>query len=673
MKPTEIEEKLVNKRYLLKEKLGEGGMGQVYLAEDTKLNRPVALKESFKIEDEDVMKAALREAKALAGLKHPNLPAVHDYFDEDDTPYIVMEFISGCDLSSLFVGNDSELSLKLKQTFYSESHLELVSGWLETMFKVVEYLHNQPTPIVHRDIKPSNIIYTANGNLVLIDFGLVKTMPRKGTNFSMSKGILGFSPNYSPLEQHNGEPTSTEADIYAFCATFYHLFTKTKPADVLARLTQIADSKGDPLKLAHLVNPQIPLGISNMLNAGMSIGKDKRPKTIAELRQYTLSSKTEPIGEEHQPFTPGGSSRFYVNFESQPQPSEPQQNQPPIQPGVNPSPPPFMPYYDNNFASQPIAKPRKYWMVWVLLIMLAGSGLGFYLYENSLYGQNKSIVERLTKAAVDDFDTIEKEWGNYESAIKQTSYFKWGLGEVNDSIQKKIDSYADHKIEEYRTGLGKVGKSDDWKRPQQLLQRILANEPNNKEIQANIAYFKGQQDFSMAFAKNADKNTLLNSARKFYEEATRLNPKFGDAYFMIALSHIYGKGRDYTKALENIELASGNGFPFDKRTKAVKGDCLQALADATVDRENARLKAKNVTNIDEAHEFLGELEESLKTIRERYTAAKSLYEEAKGYGTVDKSLKAINTRLEKLDQGIDAVDKLHLLADVLNYAENQNQ
>ena len=208
------------------------------------------------------------------------------------------------------------------------------------------------------------------------------------------------------------------------------------------------------------------------------------------------------------------------------------------------------------------------------------------------------------------------------------------------------------------------------------MEKILANDPSNKDIQSKIAYLKGQQDFAVAFSKGADKNTLFNSAQKYYEEAIRLNPKFGDAYFMIALTHIYGKGRDFTKALENIEFATGNGFPYDKRTKAVKGDCLQAQADATVKMEDTKLKDKNINSLEETHEYLDEVETSLKTIREKYMAAKSLYEEAKGYGTVDNSLKEINARLEKLEEGLDAVDKIHLLADLITIAadnELENQ
>lgn len=667
MEPVIDNKCLCDGRYELKTKLGRGGMGQVFLANDLELNRRVAIKEAFRIEDEDVLKAALKEAQVLAGLRHPNLPAVYDHFVENETPYIVMEFIGGCNLNAIFEGQSNEASLSLREAFHSPGHIGLVTGWLNTMMDVVEFLHTREISIVHRDIKPANILVNESGELVLIDFGLVKVVPTQHTSKSFSTGILGFTECYSPLEQTKGEPTSTEADIYALCATFYHLFTTRKPLDVLERLTVIGETGKDPLTPAHLINPAVPHGISSMLYHGMTIGRESRPKSVPELRQFLPEFDTVILDDEHHArFKPEGFSRFHVELEGE-QKREPERSAEPRKKGCDePQGKDFLP------ERQPSDGRRSRFVAvstaLVMLIMVA-TGFGFFIYENSLYAENQAIVERLNRAAIDDFDTIENELGNYENARTRRTYFRWGLADVGHAIRKKIDAFADHKIEEYRAGQGRVSNSTEWKRAQQLLEKLSADEPDNKEIQANIAYLKGQQSFIAAHQKGADKTASIYAARRSYEEAIRLNPKFGDPYFMIALTYIYAKPRDHAKALENIELAIGNGFPYDKRTRAVKGDCLQELADATVRAESEKFENRSVNDVNQAHGAIEDLEKSLATVKEKYVNAKNLYEEAKGFGTVDRSLREVNIRLQKLDEGLDAVDKLHLLADVAVIAQ----
>jgi serine/threonine protein kinase len=627
---SESQEIVVNKRYIIKEKLGEGGMGQVYLAFDKELKRTIALKEAFESTDSEVLKIAEKEAQTLANLKHTNLPIVYDYFVENNKQYIVMEYISGKNLHEIMQENPA--------FFTDEKNAEI----MKTMLDVLEFLHNHQPPIVHRDIKPLNIKIAENGVLYLLDFGLVKNSILKG-NTTLSK-FFGFSENFSPLEQKSGEITSKEADIYSLCATLYYLYTKTKPSDSMKRANELSKSNPDPLKSVQIFNQNMPPRIAQMIMEGLKLHKENRPQDISILRDILTGSFT---AYHENPFGESGyqqSSSFRINLNSIP-PTEVQVNQP----------------------------KSKRWVVYAILTVILISGFSFYLYENSIYSNNKAIIERLDKSAVDDFDAIEKEWANYEEATKKNSYFKWGIKEVEAKLNEKIFGFANNVIDNYRNGQSPVKKDENlWLRPQKLLEKIQALSPNNNEIKAKMEYLRGQKDFAFAFEKGANKQSLIESSRKHYQEAIKFNSKFGDAYFMIAQTYIYGKERNGNKGIEYLDQAMNNGFPFDKRSKAVKGDCLQDIADETVEKEFAKLKSKNINSDEEAHEFLDEIVLSLKIIREKYITAKTLYEDARGFGTVEKSLSAINNRLAKIDEGIDTVNKIHLLADVVSVTNQED-
>src|SRR5882724_3626553 len=144
--------------YRIIDKLGEGGMGVVYLAEDKHLARRVAIK-FLSSTDHHYRARFIREARAVSALSHPNIATVHDYGETDDgKPFIVMEFINGQRLSDLLEGQGITLARAV----------EIVSAIAEAL---AEAHHHG---IVHRDIKPSNVILTERGQVKVLDFGLVK-------------------------------------------------------------------------------------------------------------------------------------------------------------------------------------------------------------------------------------------------------------------------------------------------------------------------------------------------------------------------------------------------------------------------------------------------------------------------------------------------------------------
>jgi serine/threonine protein kinase len=206
---------LLDGRYRVRKVLGVGGMGRVYLSNDTRLaSRPVAVKEMILgdgIAEKKAIEDFTREATVLARLTHPGIPTLIDHFAENGRHYLVMEFVAGGTLEDALAKAGGKLS-EAQTLRYARQMLE-----------VLDFLHSQTPPIVYRDIKPGNIMIDKDGRAMLIDFGIARFLPKGG------KATMIGSPGYAPPEQYVGtvEPRS---DIYALSATMHHLLTGRDPA-----------------------------------------------------------------------------------------------------------------------------------------------------------------------------------------------------------------------------------------------------------------------------------------------------------------------------------------------------------------------------------------------------------------------------------------------------------
>jgi len=220
-------------RYRIRERIGQGGMGNIYLADDLRLEgRRCALKEvehdrtvPSKLLNE-ARQQFLHEATVLARLDHPNLPKVSDFFSIGPRDYLVMDYIPGKDARTLM------LEAKQKKTFLDEVD---VLGWANQLADALTYLHSQNPPLVHRDVKPSNLKITPNGLLKLVDFGLVKALVPDEMTITVIQGR--GTALYTPLEQYGGDGLHTDirSDIYAYGCTLYHLLTTSPPVDARQR------------------------------------------------------------------------------------------------------------------------------------------------------------------------------------------------------------------------------------------------------------------------------------------------------------------------------------------------------------------------------------------------------------------------------------------------------
>lgn len=289
-------ETVFQSRYRIVRLLGQGGMGAVYEAIDERLETTVALKESL-FADERLRKQFEREAKLLAGMHHPALPRVSDHFAEGDGQFLVMQFIPGDDLSQM---------MARKQGPFPPDQ---VLTWGDQLLDALDYLHTQDPQIIHRDIKPQNLKLTGRGQIILLDFGLAKGQSGGVSVVTTSASIFGYTPNYAPLEQIQGQGTDARSDIYALSATLYHLMTGVKPPDALTRAAALVNAQPDPLMPANQISGSVGPEVANVLARAMSQNRDQRYPTAVVMRDalkgtaeaVTLVGKSEAATILHAP------------------------------------------------------------------------------------------------------------------------------------------------------------------------------------------------------------------------------------------------------------------------------------------------------------------------------------------------------------------------------------
>lgn len=209
---------IISQKYKIIKLLGEGGVGKTYEAEDLNTSQKVAIKivALRQVKDWKILELFEREAKILAFLEHPNIPKYIEYFhidtDENRYFYLVRELVTG----------DSLFDLVQQGWRVNEEDVKQIAIQI---LKILQYLHQQTSPIIHRDIKPQNLIRSENGQIYLVDFGSVQEVYRQSlSGNSTFVGTLG----YMPPEQLRGQ-TSLASDLYSLGATLIFLLTKTNP------------------------------------------------------------------------------------------------------------------------------------------------------------------------------------------------------------------------------------------------------------------------------------------------------------------------------------------------------------------------------------------------------------------------------------------------------------
>jgi serine/threonine protein kinase len=260
---------ILGRRYRVVRVEGTGGFGTIYKAQDTRFQsgRFVAVKEMSDVyldarEKAWALQSLRQEAELLVQLKHPNLPGVFDFFEENGKAYLVMEFIKGSTL---------ERELEITGGPLDKA---LVMRWALQLCNVLHYLHTQQPPIIFRDLKPSNVMVTEAMQIKLIDFGIARIFKAQADTDTHTLG----SRSYAAPEQYGGSQSDARTDIYALGATLYKLLTGMIPLEVPLRQANAA-----VFRAPREVNPSLSIVTEQIILKAMNLQPSDRFQSAIDM------------------------------------------------------------------------------------------------------------------------------------------------------------------------------------------------------------------------------------------------------------------------------------------------------------------------------------------------------------------------------------------------------
>src|SRR5213594_3919632 len=272
-------------RYEIKSQLGAGGMGEVYLAQETKLDRKIALKilPADLAANQDRMRRFTQEAKAAAALNHPNIATIHEIGESDGVNFIAMEFIDGATLRERIHQGQTDLSKLLRYLQHTADGLAKAHA----------------AGIVHRDLKPDNIMVTRDGHAKLLDFGLAKLVEPQGdpltssdvlasdmaTALHSAPGLVRGTAGYMAPEQAKGKTREVDhrSDVFSFGCILYETVTGKRAfagQDMLDSLHKIVYG---PTPLIKETTPNAPDELQRIVRRCLAKDPDERYQTIKDV------------------------------------------------------------------------------------------------------------------------------------------------------------------------------------------------------------------------------------------------------------------------------------------------------------------------------------------------------------------------------------------------------
>src|SRR3989454_2695643 len=458
-------------KYELLERLGQGGMAEVWKARDTQLQRYVAIKilHANLQEDPNFITRFEREAQLIASLHHPNIVQVHDFQVsrplESEAPiaYMVMDYIEGGTLEDYIAGTSA--------TGKFPSPAQLVHLFTSISL-AIDYAHQRG--MIHRDIKPANILLdkhntTRNpmGEPVLTDFGVAKLLGVSSTTLSAAQS---GTPLYSPPEQARGYPGNERSDIYSLGIILYEMVTGVPPFRGNTPVAVITQHLNATPTTPSLINPNVPPALTMVILKALAKDPNARFASASSMTAAIAEALNLPVPESL------GQSAYAKDAEDMATYIHPRE-----QPGITPllssqavdsagtinqatisPPPPVGPDLSGPYAHPPSVPPRRGWrplylaLVGLVIIVLLGSGLGTYLvfFRNRATSQvSPSLTNQVVgqaffvssgqlnpQSAQGIADQVEIDLQNIPDPQPGKSYYAWLLADrhpkaENDPLQ----------------------------------------------------------------------------------------------------------------------------------------------------------------------------------------------------------------------------------------------
>jgi len=619
-------------KYEIRQKLGRGGMADVYLAQDSETGQTVALKLIEHSADADTcasIEAEMRGATLQARLADvdPHVVRVYGAGDLEGFFHVAMEYVDGQDLAELMRHGKLEVefavdvALGVAQTLESAHKLEASIGgkWIRG--------------IVHGDIKPKNIRIDSHGNVRVLDFGIAKalSMSRK-----LTRNEFGSVPYASPERLDSGE-VNIGSDLWSLAVMLYEMVTGMRPYETgsterMERMIRSGiapppapDPCPDPLRriLVKALAPDPDLRYQSAAALGLELAAFRAGGKVAAVEEdmeATRRTFRRPEVDDETRRTAGDDTRRTVDPVAAP-----------VAAAVVAEP-----------AKAPDKKVRGEWFFWVnrviavtvmaCVVYVAWAGVSDYrLYERGQAFQHDVSSEQIT-----DPNQIWAQWAEL-SKDNPTSFFLRGPRKV---AREKFIAAADHIIDTYRNNAAQPVYEADWQRAHTMLLHALSAEPDDKEVHGKLRLCEGHVSRIEGAAHRSAAE--LNDSVAEFQEAQRSMPQSSDP--ALGLAHSYLSLRDVDQAAAAFQQAETHGYQMGDRERA-------QLADAYRDRANRAWKDSFSVR------GLPPEKDQIQQAADDYQRALEWYEKSNGYGTatlrigeMQSSLESAKTRLQQIEE-----------------------
>jgi eukaryotic-like serine/threonine-protein kinase len=612
-------------KYEILQKLGRGGMADVYLARDNTTGAMVALKlieHGTDVDTLDSIEAERRgtELQTRLAAVDPHVAEIYDSSDADGFFYVAMEYVEGQDLAELMQRGPLEpkfaveLALAVAETLDKAHNLEVVIG--ERTYQ----------GIVHGDIKPKNIRIDASGRVRVLDFGIAKAL---SLSRKLTRNEFGSVPYASPERLDAGE-VSVQTDLWSLAVMLYEMVTGLRPyhAATTERLEAMVRSRipppPPPDPCPEALRRILIKALAPVVSARYGSAREMAADFAAFQAGGTVQAAQEDLDATRRTFRWEDEETRRSDRSAEAQGGETRQMVPSV---AAPTPPTHKPRL-RMFANAPWL-PRV--LRWAFFAWITWTAITSYV----LYQHGKRLERDIQTEQVKGLDDIWKRWTELSDG-NPSSFLLRGPRRL---VRQKFVAEADHVIDSYRNN--NTVRENDWRDAHDLLAKALAVDPDDS-IRGKLRLCEGHLARIKGMARRSAPE--LNRAVDLFDEAQQLMPKSPDPQLGLALVYVYGLG-NIDKADEALQQAAKRGYALGNREKAQLADGYRARA------ERMFSDARKVRGLPQE-------KDQIQRSREDYEHALQLYQSVAPYGNsltmiarVQTSMDGVDLRLHEIDNG----------------------
>jgi serine/threonine protein kinase len=612
-------------RYEIRQKLGRGGMADVYLANDTVLGHMVALKLIEHSEDADTRDAIAAERRGAVLQAHlaavdPGVVRVYDSGDLDDYFFVAMEYIDGQDLAELMRRGKLEfefaadVAVAVATTLESAHNLQVAIGGKDYR------------GVVHGDIKPKNIRIDSQGNVRVLDFGIAKAL---SLSRKLTRNEFGSVPYASPERLDVGE-VNVGSDLWSLAVMLYEMVSGVQPyqADSTERLERMIRSRIAPPPAPD----PCPEPLRRILIKAMAPDPELRYASAGDFRQDLEAFRSggrvgaveEDLDATRRTWRPGRTE------ESTEESTDETRRTWPLEKGTTRTTSPKPPALAKSRGSVFYLGTRT---VAVLLVACVCFGAWSLFGSYLLYRHGQDLAREIEAEQLTDPDQIWTKWTELSKG-NSSSFLLRGPRKV---VKQKFVAAADRVIDTYRNSESQVLREKDWDRARTMAAHALAVDPDDN-VRGKLRLCEGQ--ISRINGTSHRNVQELNTAVEQFTEAQRLMPQSPDPELGLARVYVYGL-KDMDKAYEAMQQAQKRGYQLGNREKSQLAEGYLARAD------RAWWDSRNVRGLPQE-------KDQIQRAADDYKRSLGLYQSINataGIVRVQNSLDSVNFRLQQIDSG----------------------